>query len=126
MPEGPDLPTGLRILIVEDEVLIALDIEEMLLRLQCEVVGPAATIAEALSTIAGSDRIDGAILDLNLQGETVLPVVHRLNERSVPFVIATGYVRRGSDHPALLGARRLAKPFGIKDVEKALRDILPR
>ena len=53
MPEGPDLPTGLRILIVEDEVLIALDIEEMLLRLQCEVVGPAATIAEALSTIAG-------------------------------------------------------------------------
>lgn len=125
MPEGPDLPTALRILIVEDEVLIALDIEDMLLRLKCEVVGPVATIAEALSTIAGSDRIDGAFLDLNLQGETILPVVHLLNERSVPFVIATGYVRRGSDHPALHGASRLAKPFGINDVAKALRDILP-
>lgn len=57
---------GLRVLVVEDEFFIALDVEAGLRQLNCEPVGPAATIADALSIIAASGRLDGALLDLNL------------------------------------------------------------
>ena len=103
---------GLNILVVEDEFLIASDIESTLIDLGCTVVGPVPTVAEALLAV-GKGRIDGAILDVNVDGEFVYPVADVLRERGVPIVFATGYGdsvldERYRDVPTL------AKPFNQK------------
>ena len=81
---------GLRVLIVEDEVLISMLLEEILGELGCEVVGTPSTVAAALDII---DRtaLDAATLDLNLAGEDSDPVAVALAARGTPFVFATGY-----------------------------------
>ena len=81
---------GKRILVVEDEALIAVMVEDMLTEMGCEVVGPAATIAQALA-LAGSEDIDGAVLDVNVRGERIDPVADALSARGVPMLFATGY-----------------------------------
>lgn len=83
--------TGRRVLVVEDEYYIADDLAMALHELGAEVLGPVPTQAGALSAIAGSDRIDAAVLDVNLRGETALPVIDALSRSGVPFVFATGY-----------------------------------
>ena len=85
-----DWLTGKRILVVEDEALIAVMVEDMLTEMGCEVVGPAATIAQALA-LAGSEDIDGAVLDVNVRGERIDPVADALSARGVPMLFATGY-----------------------------------
>ena len=85
---------GRRILIVEDEALVAMLVEDALLDAGAEVIGPVATVAEAMALLdAGSP--DGAVLDLNLAGETSTPVADLLAARGVPFVVATGYGAEG-------------------------------
>jgi DNA-binding response OmpR family regulator len=79
-----------RILVVEDEVLIAMDVERMLLQEGCTVVGPIGTVARALSAIPGG-KIDAAILDVNLGRETVFPVAELLAESKTPFVLVSGH-----------------------------------
>lgn len=111
---------GLRILVVEDEVLIAMDIEDMLLDLQCEPVGPASTIEKAITIIRSDDRLDGVLLDMNLRGRTVLPVVEELMRNGVAFVLVTGYARRDDEVPTLRDAPRLSKPFSVSDLSETL------
>src|SRR4051812_36415564 len=83
---------GLRVLVVEDETLIAMMIEDLLADMGCIVVGAAATIAQALALLADpAFQIDGALLDVNLGGEKVFPVADALAQRAIPFVFATGY-----------------------------------
>jgi len=83
---------GLCVLIVEDEYLIAADLTASLEALGVKVIGPAASIGEALNLVSGNDgRLHGAILDINLRGSRVFPVADALAERSVPFVFTTGY-----------------------------------
>lgn len=96
---------GRRILIVEDEMLIAMQLEDMLLEMGCEVIGPATSVAEALKLI-GAGRLDGALLDVNLGGEQVYPVADALAASGAPFVFVTGYGRTGLSgvhrgHPTL-------------------------
>jgi CheY-like chemotaxis protein len=79
------------ILIVEDELVIALDLATTLERRGAHVIGPATTIAAALALIDGSRRIDAAVLDINLRDELVFPVADALRDRNVPYVFATGY-----------------------------------
>ena len=81
---------GLRILVVEDEFLIACQIEETLSDAGCEVVGPAPHLERAMK-IAEDETLDGAILDVNLRGDKVYPVAVRLRDRGIPFIFATGY-----------------------------------
>ena len=81
---------GKRILVVEDEALIAVMVEDMLLEMGCHVVGPAATIESALA-LARSEQIDGAVLDVNVRGERIDPVADALLARAVPMLFATGY-----------------------------------
>ena len=76
-----------RVLIVEDELLVALMIEDLLADLGCEVVGPFGSVAQALSA-AGSEPIDLAVLDVNLGGEMVYPVAERLGYGILTFVSA--------------------------------------
>ena len=111
---------GLQILVVEDEVLVAMDIEDMLLDLKCEPVGPASTIKTALEIVRSAVKLDGVLLDMNLHGQTVLPVVEELISRGVPFVLVTGYARRDEDPSAMRDAPRLNKPFAVKTLSKAM------
>ena len=82
---------GRRILVVEDEYLLADDLRQTLESLGIEVVGPVATVAQALELLESEQAPDGAMLDVNLQGDAVFPVLDLLRERAVPFVLTTGY-----------------------------------
>src|SRR3546814_9846381 len=86
---------GLRILVVEDELLVALELEMMLIGLGCDVVGPASRLEKAMQ-LAAAEAIDGAILDVNLRGRPVYPVATALKARGIPFLFSTGYRDRKS------------------------------
>jgi DNA-binding response OmpR family regulator len=79
-----------RILVVEDEYWIAEDIRRALLKAGRSVVGPFATVGEAMQSL-DSGRVDGAILDINLRGEEVFPLATELRRRRIPYGFATGY-----------------------------------
>lgn len=81
---------GKRILVVEDEALIAVMVEDMLAELGSVVVGPAAAIDDALALVQ-IEAIDAAVLDVNVRGERIDPVAHALFERGIPVLFATGY-----------------------------------
>ena len=83
-------PAGLRILVVEDEMLIAVLIEEMLQGLGCQVVGPVSRLDAALR-LAHEEPLDAAILDVRIRGGQVFPVAEELPARNIPFVLASGY-----------------------------------
>ena len=76
---------GLVVLVVEDEFLIAMDLEAMLRDHGWRVLGPAATVAEALHLLEDGEMPDVALLDVNLRGETVVPVAEVLRERGEPL-----------------------------------------
>jgi CheY-like chemotaxis protein len=108
---------GKRILIVEDEFLIAAAAAEMLAEAGAITVGPAGAVAEALS-LAKNEQIDAALLDVNLQGERSDAVAEALRAAGVPFVIATGYGSgsrgRASDVPVI------DKPYSQQQLTEAL------
>ena len=82
--------TGRRVMIVEDELLIAMLIESMLDDENCTVVGPYAAFDVALAA-AGREALDAAVLDINLGGQMVFPVGDALEERGIPFLLMSGY-----------------------------------
>ncbi len=81
---------GKRILVVEDEALIAVMVEDMLVDMGAEVVGPAATIDDAVE-LARNEALDAAVLDVNVRGQRIDPVADTLMARGVPVLFATGY-----------------------------------
>jgi CheY-like chemotaxis protein len=81
---------GLRVLLVEDEMMICLLFEDMLQEFGCEIIGPACDIRRAVDLAQNHERIDVAILDVNLGGHVVFPVADILAKRGVPIVFATG------------------------------------
>lgn len=102
---------GLRVLVVEDEGAIALLIEDMLLELGCEVIALAAHLEQACE-LARSSEMDLALLDLNLDGHSALPVAQILKQREIPFVFSTGYGRTGIAEE-FKTQPTLAKPFDL-------------
>ncbi len=108
---------GKRILVVEDEALIAVMVEDMLSELGSTVVGPAATIEQALA-LARSEDIDGAVLDVNVRGERIDPVAEALAGRGVPMLFATGYgeVRLASGVPVTV----IDKPYTQEKLARGL------
>src|SRR4051794_37543814 len=82
---------GLQVLIVEDEVMVAMILEDMLAEFGCVVAGVAGTVSQALSELSANATVDAAILDVNLGGEKIFPVADVLTERAVPFVFSTGF-----------------------------------
>lgn len=98
-----------KVLVVEDEALVAMLVEDALLDAGFAVIGPAATVEEALHLL-GQEKPDAVVLDLNLAGETSTPIADVLAERGIPYVIATGYGSAGlpAGHQ---GAMVLAKPY---------------
>lgn len=113
---------GRRILVVEDEPIIAFAIEDMLTDLGCQVVGPAFNLSEA-EQLAAEALLDAAILDVNLNDQRSYSAAAVLLGRRIPFIFATGYGedRVDWDHG---GALILAKPYRQDQVAAALTLLL--
>jgi DNA-binding response OmpR family regulator len=113
---------GIRVLVVEDEFLIATLIEDMLVSAGCMVAGPIPRLSEALDAV---DRgtFDAAVLDINLGGDRVYPVADALSRRNVPFVFVTGY--SSGALPSEYDERpRLCKPFKMADLLGKLSSVV--
>jgi len=82
---------GARILVVEDEYLLADDLCEALRNAGADVIGPAASVEDATALIGRGGKLDAAVLDINLRGEMVFPVADALRANGIPFAFATGY-----------------------------------
>lgn len=108
----------LRILIVEDEMLVALNIEDMLIELGHEVAGIASRLEPAL-VLARDGRFDVAMLDVNLAGDRSFPIADLLIERNIPFLFATGYGLDGIEE-RYRDRLILQKPFRVGDLAAAL------
>jgi CheY-like chemotaxis protein len=119
---------GLRVLLVEDEMMICLLLEDMLLGFGCEIIGPACNIRRATDLAQRQESIDVAILDVNLAGQVVFPVADILAKRGVPILFATGL---GADSlpPGWQGHQIVQKPMTMErlavSLGNALRDRRP-
>lgn len=114
--------SGRRVLVVEDEVMVAWLLEDLLADLGYAIVGPAARVNQALAMIE-TEPIDVAVLDVNLNGEMSYPVADALAARGVPFVFVTGYDK----NRMLNGYRRfsiLQKPFHRSELSDTLAKLL--
>lgn len=115
---------GLRVLVLEDQLLIALDIRRRLESLGCSPIGPARDVEAALRLLE-DDRPDAALLDENLAGAEAGPVASALSTLGVPFALISGYARSPSTDATLAGAHRVTKPATTRSICTALLAILP-
>jgi CheY-like chemotaxis protein len=115
---------GRRVLVVEDEPMIRLLLDDMLTDIGYTMAAEAGALDEALS-VAKQGEFDLAILDVNLNGEPITPVVDILVERGVPFVFVSGYARRGipEEHSNI---PLLQKPFQADGLARALAIVTPK
>lgn len=114
---------GLRVLVVEDEMLVSLFIEDVLLEQSCVIVGPFDRIDAAMDA-ATSGALDLALLDVNVAGRTIYPVAEALARRDIPFLLLSGYGDAAVpvEHPDW---RACAKPFRPEELIAMLIDQLP-
>lgn len=113
------------ILVVEDEYMLATELQAELEIAGATVIGPAPSVERALALVEEQPDIDAAVLDVNLGGEPVFPVADMLAGRSVPFVFATGYDDRAiSDRYAHV--KRCRKPLEFVELTKVLSTSLSR
>jgi CheY-like chemotaxis protein len=110
---------GRRILVVEDEMMIAMLVEDMLAELGCAVVGPAHALEAALNLARTEQGLDAALLDVNLGGQPVFAVADALREKGVPAIFSTGYGDAGL-RDVDRGSQVLQKPFRAGDLARAL------
>jgi CheY-like chemotaxis protein len=116
LPSEPSEALAWRVLVVEDEFLVAADIALMLEELGCHPIGPIGDL-EAAVRAAADEPLDAALLDVNLHGRSAIPVADALAARGVPFVFCTGYDARLPRHG---DAPRLAKPFQTRELRRAI------
>ncbi|WP_241557456.1 response regulator [Croceibacterium ferulae] len=110
--------TGMRVLIVEDEPLIAMTLEDILIDLGCVVVGLASRLNEALDLVRRLE-VDAAILDVNIHGEKSFPVASALQQRGARYVFATGYGLQGVGK-GFSNVPVLQKPYSQAQIAAAL------
>ncbi|MGI8612266.1 MAG: response regulator [Sphingomicrobium sp.] len=114
---------GRRVLVVEDSPVVADAADDMLQDMGCVVVGPATTMAAALQ-MAGEAQLDAAIVDINIRGDKAYPVLRILRDRSIPFLLTSGYAdwsmpEDWQDQP------RVAKPYSPNQLRESLLRLLP-
>ena len=122
--EGAGGMAGKRILVVEDEMIVAMLIEDILADAGATVVGPASRVAKALELL-GQEEVDAALLDVNLAGEMTTPVAEELRRRGIPFAFATGYGAAGVPE-GFAGQPLLQKPFQEHDLNRVMAEVLAR
>jgi CheY-like chemotaxis protein len=110
---------GRRVFVVEDEYVLAEDLREELERQGAEVMGPVATVDEALELLRSGPAPSMAILDINLGGEMAYPVADALRARNIPFILATGYDAQAIPK-AYADVPRAEKPLEIRQVTSKL------
>jgi CheY-like chemotaxis protein len=121
MTDGPF--SGRRVLVIEDEMMVAMLLKDMLADLGVTVVGSAARVEHALALIEAAGALDAAVLDINLNGQMSYPVADALVARRVPFLFATGY----GGASVMNGYRSfplLRKPFRLLELVDALTKLL--
>jgi CheY-like chemotaxis protein len=108
---------GLRVMVLEDEPIVAMMLEDMLVELGCDVIGPAYSLNEGLS-LAARGGFDAAVLDINLNGQRSDAVALALDARGTPYTFATGYGAAGLPE---CGSRRvIQKPYTLDQLAAAL------
>jgi len=110
---------GLRVLVVEDTLLVAELIAQVLEDAGCITVGPAPRVERGLA-LAMAERLDGALLDINLAGELCFPIAKVLVDRGVPVAFLTGY-GEATLPLSFRGMPRLSKPFQLDDLIDIVR-----
>jgi CheY-like chemotaxis protein len=123
LPSEPAEAPAWRVLVVEDEFLVAADIALMLQELGCHPVGPIGDLDAAMQA-ARDEPLDAALLDVNLHGRSALPVADALAARDIPFVFCTGYGAQAL--PRHADAPRLAKPFQARELQRAILALAQR
>ncbi|MDB5416447.1 MAG: hypothetical protein JWR10_4782 [Rubritepida sp.] len=115
---------GVRVLVAEDEILIAMELENALISSGCVVIGPYSRLSQALKA-AQSEVFDVALLDVNLQGHKIFPVAETLASRALPFLLLTGYadrvLPRGGEHWQVL-----SKPYRVEKVLERMATLIGR
>lgn len=119
--KAADTRGAVRVLVVEDEPLIAMMLEDALRDYGYSVVGPVENLKSAIQ-LAATERIDTAVVDINIDGQIADAVADKLIERGIPFLFVSGYQRK-------LGLRYgaiplLRKPFSIDDLHRAVENLL--
>ncbi len=114
---------GRRILIVEDEMLLAMDLEQILEGWGAAVVGPVPSIDQALELLS-QERPDAATLDMNLSGVSSLPLATELATQNIPFILVSGYSDVDMRDGVLREAPFLRKPYDERELLTALTAIL--
>ncbi len=115
---------SLRVFVVEDEALLAMELCDILEDLGHEVIGPTPSVSKALALLAAVTQLpDVAIIDANLAGETSCPVMDRLRSSEVPVIVASGYGRRELVRMGLAGGSFVAKPYDEKGIASALERV---
>lgn len=110
------------VLIVEDDALVAMEMEARVSDFGCVVIGPAPTIESANRLIDGG-RPDAALLDVNIRGTLITPIAARLRELGVPYALVTGYARIAFEEPELQ-VTKLAKPISPAELSRTLKRLL--
>jgi CheY-like chemotaxis protein len=119
---GGDLLQGVRVLVVEDEFLVAIQLEDTLAALGCTVLEPAHSMDEAERALAGYE-FDIAVLDINIAGKPIYPIARRLADRGIPIVFTTGYSREHIDEE-WRDAPTLRKPYLAMELRRVLEEAL--
>ena len=101
---------GCRALVVEDELLVAMTVEDFLTDQGCEVLDSVPTVAKAMQSITDGQP-DIVILDRNLDGERTTAVAEMLNRSGIPYVVVTGYIKGVADDAAMMNAPCVQKPW---------------
>ncbi|WP_312222836.1 response regulator [Rhizobium rhizoryzae] len=116
-------PSSLSVLVLEDDMLLAMDMEDHLISRGFQVHGPFGRVGDAMDSI-GDLEIDLAIVDLNLNGEFSFPVIELLNQRSVPVIVCSGYVELPEVRTRLQGIPHVGKPWMPERLDALMRDVL--
>ncbi|WP_301557745.1 response regulator [Rhizobium sp. SSA_523] len=110
------------ILVLEDDVLLAMDMEDHLVDLGYSVAGPFGRIDQVLKALPELDIV-GAVVDLNLNGELSFPVIEALGQRQVPVIVCSGYAELPEVKSKLAGVPLIAKPWSPDKMERLVADV---
>jgi CheY-like chemotaxis protein len=115
---------GVRVLIVEDDSLVAMSVGDMLSDLGCSIVANAGNLVQAFEKV-GAGGFDFALLDVNLRGKEVFPVAEALSEQGIPFAFASGYGRAGLPEEYRTSPI-VSKPFQMEELSSVVSSALAK
>lgn len=113
---------GQRVLVVEDNYILATALAECLENAGAEVIGPCPSVATTLALLENAGRVDAAVLDVRLECETSEPIAARVREDGIPVLLMTGF-DEGMLPASLQGLPRCTKPFDTRTLVDALQGI---